>query len=122
MVKITDRTIIDRLVEEVLPNHVSILGGYDPVDGGGTTTFALFELDQEHTRLIMQGRTHWPNWTLRAILSQPPSGQRLRDLLTYLFFEPGQFIMMRKMLLGIKQRTEHASRQTPEPVEVGTLH
>ena len=24
----------------------------------------------------------------------------------YLFFEPGQFIMMRKMMLGIKQRVE----------------
>jgi hypothetical protein len=102
-------------VLEVLPNRVLMLGGYDPVKGGGTTTFALDELDQEHTRLIMRGRTHWPNWTLRGILSKPPSGQRLRDLLMYLFFEPGQFIMMRKMLLGIKQRAERASRQTPEP-------
>jgi hypothetical protein len=109
-------------VREVLPNHLLILGGYDPVDGGGTTTFALYELDKEQTRLVMRGRTHWPNWTLRGILSQPPSGHRLRDLLMYLLFEPGQFIMMRKMLLGIKQRAERASKQTPEPGEVGTLH
>jgi hypothetical protein len=107
-------------VHEVLPNQVIILGGYDPVNGGGTTTFALYELDKEYTRLIMRGRTHWPNWTLRAILSKPPSGQRLRDLLMYLFFEPGQFIMMRKMMLGIKQRAERASRQTYGPSEVGT--
>ena len=109
-------------VREVLPNQVFILGGYDPVDGGGTTTFALYELDQDHTRLVMRGRTHWPNWTLRGILSHPPSGHRVRDLLLYLFFEPGQFIMMRKMLLGIKQRAERASKQTPKPGEVGTLH
>ena len=108
-------------VREVLPNHVLMLGGYDPVNGGGTTTFALYALDKEHTRLVMRGRTHWPNWTLRGILSQPPSGQRLRDLLMYLFFEPGQFIMMRKMLLGIKQRAERANRQAPEPARA-TAH
>lgn len=102
-------------VREVLPNHVLMLGGYDPVKGGGTTTFALYELDQEHTRLVMRCRTHWPNWTLRGILAQPPSGQRLRDLLLYLFFEPGQFIMMRKMLLGIKQRAEQIGEQPAEP-------
>jgi len=109
-------------VREVLPNHVLMLGGYDPVNGGGINTFALYELDTEHTRLVMRGRTHWPNWTLRGILSKPPSGQRLRDLLMYLFFEPGQFIMMRKMMIGIKQRAESASRQTLEPIEVEAPH
>jgi hypothetical protein len=109
-------------VREVQPNHLLILGGYDPTSGGGTTTFALDELDKEHTRLVMRCRTHWPNWTLRGILSNPPSGQRLRDLLLYLFFEPGQFIMMRKMLLGIKQRAEHVNRQTSESVHLSRVH
>jgi hypothetical protein len=102
-------------VREVRPNHVFILGSYDPASGGGITTFALDELDQERTRLVMRDRTHWPNWTLRGILSKPPSGQRLRDLLIYLFFELGQFIMMRKMLLGIKQRAEQTHEQQAEP-------
>jgi hypothetical protein len=65
----------------------------------------------------------WPNWTLRSILLRRPAEpgmpwlNLLRDLPMYLFFEPGSFLMFRKMLLGIKQRAERASLEIPEPIE-----
>ncbi len=37
-----------------------------------------------------------------------------------LLVEFTDIVMMRKCLLGIKRRAERASRQTPEPGEVGT--
>jgi hypothetical protein len=45
---------------------------------------------------------------------QPPNP--LRNLTMYLFFKPGSFLMVRKMLLGIKQRAESSLGQLPEPV------
>lgn len=39
-----------------------------------------------------------------------------------LLVEFADIVMIRKCMLGIKQRAERANRQTPEPVEVGTLH
>jgi hypothetical protein len=43
-------------------------------------------------------------------------------VLIRLLLAPIEFVMERKMLLGIKQRAERASRQVLEPVEAMTEH
>ena len=71
-----------------------------------STTF-LDEIDKEQTRLIIRLRANYKPglWTT----------------LFYLIFEPGDFVMMRKELLGIKQRVERMNRSAPERVEA-TVH
>jgi hypothetical protein len=110
-------------VKAIEPDRSLVLGDCDPVHGGATWSFGLYELDEKHTRLVSRGRMWWPNWTLQSILlcrpAKPgmPRPNLLRDLPMYLFFEPGSFLMFRKMLLGIKQRAERASLEIPEPIE-----
>jgi len=60
--------------------------------------FVLVPLDSEHTRLISR---------LRG-LSRPSFWNRL----TGIFFEPLEFLMTSRMLLGIKKRSEQASELT----------
>ena len=64
--------------------------------------FVLVPLESEHTRLI--SRLHGQN--------QPSFWNRAIGI----FFEPIEFLMTSKMLRGIKQHAEHASRQTSEPI------
>ena len=60
------------------------------------------EIDKEQTRLIIRLRANYKPglWTT----------------LIYLIFEPGDFLMLRKELLGIKQRVERVHRSTSERV------
>lgn len=102
------------------PLRVLALGGYDPQNGGATWVFELHPEDEHTTRLVTRTRARWPNWNLRAILSQRPGGpdmpapNLMRDLPMYLFFEPGSFLLLRQMLIGIKQRAETVARDTRE--------
>jgi hypothetical protein len=76
--------------------------------GDATWYWGLSPLDESQTRLItrVRMRYHW-----------------LSPMLVFdLLVEFADIVMMRKCMLGIKQRAERASRQTPEPGEVGTLH
>jgi hypothetical protein len=76
--------------------------------GNATWYWGLSPLDESQTRLItrVHMRYHW-----------------LSPMIVFaLLVEFADIVMMRKCLLGIKQRAEHASRQISEPVEVGTLH
>ena len=67
----------------------------DPIDGG------------QRTRLVLRMRY----------------GCRLGlHVLYWPLFEPADFLSERKTLLGIKQRAERASSQTPEHVDAGTPH
>jgi hypothetical protein len=76
--------------------------------GDATWSWGLYPFDESQTRLITRVRIQY-RWLSPAILM---------DLLV----EFTDIVMMRKCLLGIKQRAERANRQTPEPVEIGTLH
>ena len=76
--------------------------------GASTWVFLLRELDNERTRLIVRWRAHWKP-TLKTPLL----------VLIRLLLAPIEFVMERKMLLGIKKRAERASRYAPEPVSVG---
>lgn len=70
-----------------------------------SSTIFLDEIDKERTRLIMRLRANFK--------------RDLRTSLFYLAFEPGDFVMMRKELLGIKKRVERMSTGTAE--HVGTV-
>jgi len=76
--------------------------------GDVTWCWELAPLDERQTRLITRVRMRY-HWLSPVIVL---------DLLV----EFTDIVMMRKCLLGIKQRAERASRETPEPGEVGTLH
>ncbi len=67
-----------------------------------SSTIFLDEIDKEQTRLIIRLRANYKPglWTT----------------LFYLIFEPGDFVMMRKEMLGIKQRVEQMNRSAPERV------
>jgi hypothetical protein len=64
-----------------------------------SSAIVLDEIDERQTRLIMRLRANFKPglWTT----------------LYYMLFEPGDFVMMRKQLLGIKQRVERSSQETP---------
>lgn len=63
-----------------------------------TWAFILAAIDSEHTRLISRFR------------GQTPQHQPLTARLTaFFFFDPLDFLMTRKMLLGIKRRAEQAN-------------
>lgn len=60
-----------------------------------SSTIFLDEIDKQQTRLVMRLRANFK--------------RDLRIFLFYVIFEPGDFVMMRKELLGIKQRVERMS-------------
>jgi hypothetical protein len=73
-------------------------------DKGNTTWYwGLSPRDAHATRLITRIRMHY-HW-------------RSPTIFIFLLEDVGDIVMMRKCLLGIKQRAEHASSQAPEPGE-----
>jgi hypothetical protein len=76
--------------------------------GDATWYWGLYPQDDSSTRLITRVRIHY-RWTKPSILLNLP-------------LDVGDIVMMPKCMLGIKQRVERASGQTPAPGEVGTLH
>ena len=68
--------------------------------GDVTWCWGLYPQDDSHTRLITRVRLHY-RWTSPAILFN-------------LLLDIGDIVMMRKCMLGIKQRAERASRQSRE--------
>ncbi len=80
-------------------------------NGASTWVYLLRELDSERTRLIVRWRMYWkPTFKTPALVL-------IRLLLASI-----EFVMERKMLLGIKKRAERASGQAPEPVESISEH
>jgi hypothetical protein len=100
------------------PEHALVIGSVEPVDEGVfegfkqmfpafTWAFVLETIDSEQTRLISRlcGQRE---------LSQ---SSQLAGKLTGFVFEPIEFLMTRKMLLGIKRRAEQVSLPAGEPVK-----
>ncbi len=75
-------------------------------DGASTWVFLVRELDSERTRLVARWRARW-----RPMFKTPML------VLIRLLLAPAEFVMERKMLLGIKKRAERASWQAREAVE-----
>ena len=73
--------------------------------GASTWVYLLSELESERTRLIVRWRMSWkPPFKMPALV------------LIRLLLAPIEFVMERKMLLGIKKRAENASKQVSVPV------
>jgi hypothetical protein len=100
------------------PEHALVLGSVEAVDEGVfegfkqmfpafTWTFVLEAVDGEQTRLISRFCGQ----------SEPSQSAKMAGKLTGFVFEPMEFLMTRKMLLGIKQRVEQAGLPTSEPVK-----
>lgn len=68
-----------------------------------TWAWKLVPIDEEHTRLIIRLRCHY-RWNKPTIVT---------DLI---LMEICDFPMMRKLMLGLKQRAERGSERVPEPV------
>ena len=83
------------------PNHVLVIG---------TWAFTLLPLDENHTRLLVRERD--AGWL--RLLAPRRSGvlRALGAAIDYTVGEPLHFAMMRKMMLGIKQRAETTN---PDP-------
>lgn len=104
-------------VKAIEVNRSMLLGDYAPGKGGATMCFVLSPSSQGQTRLVVRVRERF-NWSLASVVAGGAPGlSALARLSMYVFFEPAQFVMLRKMLLGIKQRAEElAQRRIEESV------
>jgi hypothetical protein len=85
------------VIGSVEANDVGVFEGFKQMLPAFTWAFVLEAIDSEHTRLISRFR------------GQAPQNQSLSAMLASYFFEPVDFLMTHKMLLGIKRRAEEAS-------------
>ncbi len=95
--KVTEETAFR--VRAFEPNHWMLWE-----KAASTWTWKLIPIDEEHTRLIIRLKCHY-RWTRPTIVS---------DLI---LMELGDFPMMRKLMLGIKQRAEMAHEAAHAKVE-----
>lgn len=98
-------------VKTVEPNHYLLLAGHE--NWGEVSWVVVIEpLDERRSRLISRTRYNL-NWgTLLRTL--PP-----QLVPFYLFFEAGEFVMLRQMLLGVKQRAERLAIARRGREEIG---
>ncbi|MHB8873666.1 MAG: hypothetical protein ACYC8T_08270 [Myxococcaceae bacterium] len=82
----------DALTVKALEPNRSLLLVQHREGASFSASVALKELDPEHTRLVVRLRAWWR--------------LGVREALTIAVFEPGDFLNMRKQLLGIKRRAE----------------
>jgi hypothetical protein len=100
------------------PEHFLVMGSVEAVDEGVfegfkqmfpafTWTFVLEPIDGEQTRVISRfcGKI------------EPSQSLKFAGKFAGFVFEPIEFVMTRKMLLGIKQRAEQAGLPASEPVK-----
>jgi len=85
------------VIGSVEANDEGVFEGFKQKFPAFTWAFVLAEVDSEHTRLISRLR------------GQAQPSQTAAARIAGCFFEPIEFLMTRKMLLGIKQRAEQAS-------------
>jgi len=76
--------------------------------GSGSFCFELLDDPEGETRLLVRGRARFRDWDVERA-SRSAAG--LRQLPMILGFEPGSFILFRRMLLGIKERAERTARE-----------
>jgi len=85
-------------VRRLVPLHALVLGPPGPQPWGDTTwSMELVPVDAQHTRLVSRTRARF----------RPGLGNALVRLL----LDPGQPIMERRWLLGVKQRAERTARE-----------
>jgi len=82
--------------------------GSDESIGSGSFCFDLLDQPVGTTRLVVRGRARFKDWGVETA-SRSTAG--LRQLPMILGFEPGSFVLFRRMLLGIKERAERTARE-----------
>ena len=89
------------------PGRLLLLEAKDDV-GAGSFCFELLPTPVDGTRLVFRGRARFAEWDAESA-SRSVSG--LRQLPMILGFEPGSFVMFRRMLLGIRERAERTEAE-----------
>ena len=89
---------IDAPVTHVEPGRAVVIG---------TWAFVLVPLPGGRTRLLV--RQPYPGWIRLVVPAHLGVLRALAGMIDYAFGEPLHFVMERKMMLGLKQRAEHAS-------------
>jgi hypothetical protein len=85
------------------PDRMLLLEADDEETGVASFCFELHEPPEGGTRLLFRGRARFTEWDIE---SSTKSVSGLRQLPMVLGFEPGSFVMFRRMLLGIRERAE----------------
>lgn len=80
--------------------------------GAGSFCFELLSV-ADGTRLVFRGRARFAEWDVETA-SRSAAG--LRQIPIILGFEPGSFVMFRRMLLGLKERAERTEREGRDAV------
>jgi hypothetical protein len=80
-----------------------LLEAADEETGVASFCFELHEQPEGGTRLVFRGRARFTEWDVE---SSTKSVSGLKQLPMVLGFEPGSFVMFRRMLLGIRERAE----------------
>lgn len=96
------------LVKALETGRHLVLGPPPKADVEATWAMALYPEGDAATRLVSRVR------------SRP--GRSLKALFWTLLLDPGQFLMERRMLLGIKERAESGSRAAASPGQRFALH
>jgi hypothetical protein len=97
----------DLPVVSLEPDRLLLLEAEDSTVGAGSFCFELLPVE-EGTRLVFRGRARFAEWDVE---SATKSAAGLRQLPMILGFEPGSFVMFRRMLLGLKERAERTARE-----------
>lgn len=84
------------------PDRLLLLEAQDEM-GAGSFCFELLPTPATGTRLVFRGRARFADWDAE---SATRSAAGLRQLPMILGFEPGSFVMFRRMLLGLRERAE----------------
>lgn len=93
----------DMPVVAMEPEHLLLLEAEDEKTGVASFCFELHEEPEGTTRLLFRGRARFAEWDVGSA-AKTVAG--LRQLPLVLGFEPGSFVMFRRMLLGIRERAE----------------
>jgi hypothetical protein len=85
------------------PDRLLLLEAEDDETGVASFCFEIHEQPEGGTRLLFRGRARFTEWDVE---SSTKSVAGLKQLPMVLGFEPGSFVMFRRMLLGIRERAE----------------
>jgi len=97
-------------VRALEPNHLLLLDTHGPMKGvesvqrrDSSWLFLLTDIDTEHTRLVERSRTTL-TMNHATLVGKLPATR----LSTLLILAPGDFVMARRQMLGIKRRAERS--------------
>jgi len=93
----------DLPVVSIEHDRLLLLEAEDEETGVASFCFELHEQPEGGTRLLFRGRARFTEWDIE---SSTKSVAGFRQLPMVLGFEPGSFVMFRRMLLGVRERAE----------------